>query len=91
MKAHRITPPIPAITLALIAAASPADFYSVDDDDPAADFDTIQAAVDVAVDGDTIFVGPGEYFDPGPLGRAWSRSSTRRFNSSRCPTIRASP
>ena len=69
MKAHRITPPIPAITLALIAAASPADFYSVDDDDPAADFDTIQAAVDVAVDGDTIFVGPGEYFDPGPLGR----------------------
>ena len=70
MNAHRIDPKlISTITLALIAAASPADFYSVDDDDPAADFDTIQAAVDVAVDGDTIFVGPGEYFDPGPLGR----------------------
>ncbi|MCP4833593.1 MAG: hypothetical protein GY895_02405, partial [Phycisphaera sp.] len=70
MNAHRIDPKlISTITLALITAASPADFYSVDDDDPAADFDTIQAAVDVAVDGDTIFVGPGEYFDPGPLGR----------------------
>ena len=71
MNAHRIDPKlISAITLALIAAASPADFYSVDDDDPAADFDTIQAAVDVEVDGDTIFVGPGEYFDPGPISAA---------------------
>jgi pectin methylesterase-like acyl-CoA thioesterase len=41
------------------AVAAAADVHTVDDDDPAADFATIQAAVDIAVDGDSILVGPG--------------------------------
>lgn len=41
---------------------SRADVLTVDDDDPAADFATIQEAVDVAMDGDRIEVGPGYYF-----------------------------
>lgn len=39
-----------------------ADVITVDDDDPLADFATIQEAVDVAVDGDRIEVQPGYYF-----------------------------
>lgn len=50
--------------LVLIGSASVghADLITVDDDDPAADFSTIQDAVDAASDGDVIEVGPGYYF-----------------------------
>ncbi|MAC18994.1 MAG: hypothetical protein CMJ23_04815, partial [Phycisphaerae bacterium] len=41
---------------------SRADVLTVDDDDPAADFATIQEAVDAAAEGDRIEVGPGYYF-----------------------------
>ena len=48
--------------LAIIAVASPlaADTLTVDDDGPA-DFDSIQAAVDFASDGDVVLVAPGIY------------------------------
>ncbi|MFM1832770.1 MAG: hypothetical protein RLZZ461_1086 [Planctomycetota bacterium] len=50
-----------AITIAILAGAVDADIIRVDDDDPAADFATIQEAVDAAVDGDRIEVWPGYY------------------------------
>lgn len=52
-------------TFMLIASVSSfacADVITVDADDPVADFATIQEAVDVAMDGDRIEVGPGYYF-----------------------------
>ena len=55
-----------------------ADVFTVDDDDPAADFETIQEAVDAAVDGDVIEVGPGYYFNsslaPDPVVRVDGKS-----------------
>jgi predicted outer membrane repeat protein len=50
-----------AIAIAIVAGAVDADIIRVDDDDPAADFATIQEAVDAAVDGDRIEVWPGFY------------------------------
>ncbi|MCH2144284.1 MAG: right-handed parallel beta-helix repeat-containing protein [Phycisphaerales bacterium] len=47
-----------------IVAPVHADVITVDDDGPA-DFDTIQAAIDVATDGDEILVAPGDYFANG--------------------------
>ena len=47
------------------------DYWVVDDlfdDDPNADFDTIQAAVDAAIDGDEILVMPGTYFENVDIG-----------------------
>jgi predicted outer membrane repeat protein len=58
-----------SILIATMAVAGHADVFTVDDDDPAADFWTIQEAVDAAVDGDRIEVGPGYYFDSGPTTR----------------------
>ena len=49
------------ILIATMAVAGHADVITVDDDDPAADFSTIQEAVDAAVGGDRIEVGPGYY------------------------------
>ena len=53
---------IVARALAITALASPlvADTLTVDDDGPA-DFDSIQAAVDFASDGDVVLVAPGTY------------------------------
>ena len=48
-----------SILIATMAVAGHAEVITVDDDDPAADFSTIQEAVDAAVDGDRIEVGPG--------------------------------
>ena len=42
------------------------EVLTVDDDDPNADFSDIQSAVDAAVDGDLIEVGPGYYFRTDP-------------------------
>ena len=54
--------PIPvSILIGTLTIAGHADVITVDDDDPAADFSTIQDAVDAAVDGDRIEVGPGYY------------------------------
>lgn len=53
---------IACFALSTFAGSSHAEIITVDDDDPAADFATIQEAVDVAVDGDRIEVGPGYYF-----------------------------
>lgn len=52
----------------LLPNATMADVITVDDDDPFADFATIQEAVDVAIDGDLIEVGPGYYFSTAPDG-----------------------
>ena len=51
-----------SMLIALVSSFACADVITVDDDEPAADFATIQEAVDVAVDGDRIEVGPGYYF-----------------------------
>ncbi|MDC0992006.1 hypothetical protein OAR33_00360, partial [bacterium] len=50
-----------SILIGTLTIAGHADVITVDDDDPAADFSTIQDAVDAAVDGDRIEVGPGYY------------------------------
>ena len=49
-----------AATLLLLASACHANVITVDDDGPA-DYDTIQAAVDAASDGDEVVVSPGVY------------------------------
>ncbi|MFT4593895.1 MAG: putative outer membrane repeat protein [Phycisphaerales bacterium] len=51
---------IRAVLLGLTVSAVQADTLTVDDDGTA-DFTTIQAAVDAAIDGDTIVVYPGTY------------------------------
>ncbi|MBQ72306.1 MAG: hypothetical protein CMJ67_05315 [Planctomycetaceae bacterium] len=48
-------------TLAIMFGIADADVITVDDDDPSADFSSIQEAVDAAVSGDRIEVGPGVY------------------------------
>ena len=57
-----------SILIATMAVAGHAEVITVDDDDPAADFSTIQEAVDAAVDGDRIEVGPGYYFADAKAG-----------------------
>ena len=47
-----------------LSLASPARTLYVDDDGPA-DFSTIQAAIDAAVDGDTVVIQPGTYTGDG--------------------------
>ena len=37
--------------------------YTVDDDDPSADFSTIQAAINAASSGDIVYVFPGLYYE----------------------------
>ena len=77
---------IACFALSTFAGSSHADIIVVDDDDPAADFATIQEAVDVAVDGDRIEVGPGYYFanskaaDPGGEG-LWKVDRNRGHHS----------
>jgi len=59
---------VPTLLYVLVLALSPhspAGIISVDDDGPA-DFTTIQAAIDAAVDGDTVIVQPGIYTGAGP-------------------------
>ena len=51
-----------------MAVAGHAEVITGDDDDPAADFSTIQEAVDAAVDGDRIEVGPGYYLGNAKAG-----------------------
>ena len=66
MRKHRRTR-VPALLYVLVLALSPhspAGTISVDDDGPA-DFTTIQAAIDAAVDGDTVIVQPGTYTGAG--------------------------
>ena len=62
----RLTAMFAVATVSTMHGLFQADIITVDDDDPAADFTTIQEAVDVAVDGDVIEVGPGYYFNPSP-------------------------
>jgi hypothetical protein len=51
---------IHALTAIVLAAPITAETLTVDDDGPA-DFDSIQAAVDFASDGDVVLVAPGTY------------------------------
>jgi len=58
---------VPTLLYVLVLAlspSSPARTISVDDDGPA-DFATIQAAIDAALDGDTVIVQPGAYTGAG--------------------------
>lgn len=62
MRNHRRTR-VPTLLYVLVLAlspSSPAKTISVDDDGPA-DYTTIQAAIDAAVDGDAVIVQPGTY------------------------------
>ena len=67
-----------SVLIATLAVAAHADVITVDDDDPAADFATIQDAVDAASDGDRIEVGPGYYVEnpqvDGPLVKVDGKS-----------------
>ena len=57
----RSCPVLVPVFVGVLNVAGSADVFTVDDDDPAADFATIQEAVDAAADGDRIEVGPGYY------------------------------
>ena len=52
--------PLPCLLLAMSSTAW-ADVITVGDDEPSADFQTIQAAVNFASDGDVVLVYPGTY------------------------------
>ena len=54
--------PAACLLVAAVTGSAMGDVITVDDDDPGADFATIQEAVDAAVDGDRIEVRPGYYF-----------------------------
>ena len=54
--------PAACLLVAAVTGSAMGDVITVDDDDPGADFATIQEAVDAAVDGDRIEVWPGYYF-----------------------------
>jgi len=66
MRNHRRAqvPTLLCVLVLVLSPHSPAGIISVDEDGPA-DFITIQAAIDAAVDGDTVVVQPGTYTGAG--------------------------
>jgi uncharacterized protein (TIGR03382 family) len=79
---HGVVMSILVSTLLLMSADSLAETWTVNADS-SGDFSTIQAAIDVAVDGDEIHVGPGTYND----GINFSGKSVALIGSGRTETI----
>ena len=66
METNRTSAVVPTLCILILAAHSTAlsEIIYVDDDG-SADFDTIQAAIDAAFDGDVVLVAPGTYAGDG--------------------------
>ena len=75
-----------AVSVLLLSTSVLADTWTVDDDG-SADFDTIQAAVNAAADGDVILIAPGTYTSNSSAGVVSISSKSLTLQSSGEPAL----